>query len=282
MKDNIADLVKAAAEAAKHAPEHLQEAAFSKAFDALVAAGAARNDAHSAQVHAKVGNGNGRPAAAGNDGNSLDQLNRTDHPDIGDGSSGLVNALRLLKAAKEDLDIDGLSATQLARVLTGKFRFRITPQALGRALNDAGRLVDRQKLGNDVVFRIMDPGERFLENPGASPATNGKTGKRRHGKAATKPLTAQVKSPAAAPGVAQPKKGASRSAFGPSAAMEQLYNAGYFKTPRSIASIIASLKHDAGRAYKPNELSPALLRWLRGGKLSRRKNADGQYEYAQA
>jgi|GEM_PF-4032599 len=38
MKIDLTRLIKEAAEASKHAPKHLQEAAFNKAFEALLAA----------------------------------------------------------------------------------------------------------------------------------------------------------------------------------------------------------------------------------------------------
>jgi hypothetical protein len=282
MKDDIAELVKAAAAAAKHAPEHLQEAAFNKAFDALVGGATPRNDGGRGRTEAHGTSKAAAKSAERNNGRSLELLNRTDYPDIDHGSTGLVNSLRLLRAAKDEMDIDGLSAVQIARTLTDKFRYRISPQAIGQALNSAGKLVDRQKVGKDVLFRIMDPGERYLESPTSTASAKNGASAHRARKSAPKVQRKETARSTSAPAGAKEKKAAPRSSFGPSAAMEQLYGSGYFKTARSIASIIASLKHDAGRSYKPNELSPALLRWLRNGKLSRSKNTDGQYEYVQA
>jgi hypothetical protein len=61
-----------------------------------------------------------------------------------------------------------------------------------------------------------------------------------------------------------------------------LLGSGFFKTPKTISSIVEHCKTARGHHYKANECSPSLLRLLRDGKLTRKKNKDGQYEYTQA
>lgn len=278
MGKDIAHLIKQASEAAKQAPEHLQEVAFAKAFDALVAAqndGPAKAETKRQKPAARKGGAN----KSGDD-RSLNDLDRTEHPDIRHSESALNNSLRLLRAAREDLAIDGLCGGDIARVLNDKFRCRITRQGVSLALNGAGRYVNRHKEGNLVIFRIMGPGESYLDELGAvpsrdktvRPAKKNSRGSARQRKKAV-PKTAQKK-------VNRSK--ASSGKIGSKAALAQLFEAGFFATPRAIGSITAELKHKYGRTFKSSEMSPGLLRYLRDGKLTREKNKDNQYEYQQS
>jgi hypothetical protein len=61
-----------------------------------------------------------------------------------------------------------------------------------------------------------------------------------------------------------------------------LLETGFFKTPKTIGMIVKHCASARGHHYKANECSPALLRLVRDEKLTREKNTDGQYEYAQA
>lgn len=60
-----------------------------------------------------------------------------------------------------------------------------------------------------------------------------------------------------------------------------LLSKGYFKQARTIGAIATHCGTALGHHYKANEISPALLRYLRDQKLKREKNKDGQYEYTQ-
>jgi hypothetical protein len=76
-----------------------------------------------------------------------------------------------------------------------------------------------------------------------------------------------------------PRKSTSPGAF---AMINELLSNGFFKTPRTISSIVEHCRSARGHHYKANECSPGLLRLLRDEKLKRQKNKDGQYEYTQA
>lgn len=82
----------------------------------------------------------------------------------------------------------------------------------------------------------------------------------------------------------EPKQKPSRSASSPGAfaMINQLLTDGFFKSPQAIGAIVSHCGTSKGHHYKANECSPGLLRLLRDGKLTRKKNADGQYEYTQA
>jgi hypothetical protein len=273
---DVTELAKKAAEAAKHVPQHLQEAAFNRAFEALLNADAA--------PHTRPASRRGKSQAGRNAADTpasdvtVAKLDRTKHPEIGHNDTVLNNALRVLRAAKDDLNIDGLSATAIAKVLVDKFRCRVSRRGVSQALNDAGRYVNRHNEGNEVIFRIMAPGEDYLDSlssagEGSRPAVSRRPAKRRGPKRPAKGTSEQSAKSA--------KKSSSRSkgASGAATAMSHIYDGGFFSSPRTIGDIIENLKHDRGHTFKANELSPVLLRWLRAGKLKRTRNADGQYEY---
>lgn len=282
--NDVAQLIRLAADAAKHAPEHLQEAAFNKAFEAFSTGTPSRGSKRSSDG-SKKGAGNGGIADA--DEAALNQLDRTAHPEIKHSNTALINSLYLLRAVSDDLNIDGLSAASIARVLTEQFRCDVTRQAVGLALNSAGRFVNRQQKGNQVLFRIMSPGTEYLDSlvdtghdvPASRTKRKGRK-KRSSKKKSTRSKVALKKKKIAANSTSTKKK-PSRRGTGPAAAMEQLLNAGFFSSHRTIAAIINKLKHDHGRTFKPNELSPVLLRWIRNETLKRQQNKDNQYEYKQ-
>jgi hypothetical protein len=58
--------------------------------------------------------------------------------------------------------------------------------------------------------------------------------------------------------------------------------AGFLKTPRTLSAIQRQLDEKQALQFKVTDLSPGLTRLVREGKLTRDKNADGQYEYAAA
>ena len=58
-------------------------------------------------------------------------------------STVLERALHVLKIARDELSIDGLKASEVAKVLSDKFRLRTTRQRVGQVLDAAGNYVDR-------------------------------------------------------------------------------------------------------------------------------------------
>lgn len=69
---------------------------------------------------------------------------------------------------------------------------------------------------------------------------------------------------------------------GPKAAIGQLLESGYLRSARTISQIQEELQHRRGHRYAVQELSPALVRSVRDGSLTRERNESGQYEYRQA
>lgn len=66
---------------------------------------------------------------------------------------------------------------------------------------------------------------------------------------------------------------------GAHATLNQLLAGTFFDKPRTINDIIEHCKHNLARTFKANEFSGKLGRMVRNGELTRKKNADKQYEY---
>lgn len=60
-----------------------------------------------------------------------------------------------------------------------------------------------------------------------------------------------------------------------------LVTEGFFKQPRTIGSIVAHSDTHLASKFKQSEFSGTLARYVREKKLTRAKNADGQFEYKQ-
>lgn len=66
---------------------------------------------------------------------------------------------------------------------------------------------------------------------------------------------------------------------GASATLTQLLTGNFFEKPQTINDLIKHCKNNMARTFKANEFSGPLARLVRDGKLSRKKNAEKQYEY---
>lgn len=66
---------------------------------------------------------------------------------------------------------------------------------------------------------------------------------------------------------------------GAPATLTQLLSGTFFDKPRTINDIIEHCRHNLARTFKANEFSGKLGRMVRIGDLTRKKNADKQYEY---
>ncbi|MFX1298430.1 MAG: hypothetical protein ACFFD2_26690 [Promethearchaeota archaeon] len=66
---------------------------------------------------------------------------------------------------------------------------------------------------------------------------------------------------------------------GPKVILIELLNSGYFNDSKFVSEIQQYLKHKTGYIYKSNEISTALLRMLRNGRLTRNKKEKGKYEW---
>jgi hypothetical protein len=282
----LAEIVAQAAELAALAPESLREAAFHRVFDELSGSVGAKQHvgAPGPAPRRSTSRHLGAPRSAIATESAKDpatllinSLSRTDHPEIATATRSLDRALHLLQIAEAEHEIDGMTASQIARVLTEKFRQRVSRQAINQALDSAGNYVDRTPGARGVVYRLMQPGEVYLASGCAEePVSNAPHRSRRRG-AAAKPGAGRVeKTMTGTSGASTARK---RSGRGPKAMIEELIGEGFFSEPRTIGVIQERLRSKKGAAFKPGDLSPTLVRLLRQNKLDRERNASNQYEY---
>jgi hypothetical protein len=102
--------------------------------------------------------------------------------------------------------------------------------------------------------------------------------RKKHGKAVDhKVKVAGTKRTHSAPKLTTVKSGSAR--IGPKAALESLLKATFWNQQRTIGELQDHLRTTRGYKYKATELSPALVRLLREGKIDRNQNKENQYEY---
>jgi hypothetical protein len=280
--DDLIESFKQAAEIAKSVPEHLQETAFNRALDAILGE-AAKGSSASTKRKALKAKGVLKQEDSGTDPTVvlLEHMDSTAYPQVHDASKILDQALVILRAARDDFEIDGLSSPQIAKVLTEKFRHKTSRQAVQMALATAGRMVDRvTPASGPAYFRIMRTGETYLDNPPKESSEGKKIKKRR--KATAKAVSKRFTSAQAVGGKKTTVKKGGPSKKGAYAVVTELLRDGFFKTPRTLSAIIEHAANSLGYHLKTNELSAPLLRYLRDKNLKRAKNSDKQFEYSEA
>ena len=269
-----------AAEIAKLVPENLQEIAFKRALDELLGTGGGSDSGDRASRKRRGGSkkakrSRGKELDATDDTAALESLDRTKHPEVGDDTDTLTRSLQLLKIAKDEFGLDGLTAAVIAKVLTETFRIKTARTSVITALDAAKRHVNRVKRGGSaVVYHIMAAGEKFLTTPEAQKAEPKRPSKRKARKSAKKVAAKKTKKATKKSGKKATRRGARSWTL-----VRKLVDDGFFKEPRTIGAIREHLKAKKGHSVKSNEVSPVLLRLLRDEVLEREKNAEKQYEY---
>jgi hypothetical protein len=278
----LQETFKRAAEIASVVPESMHEAAFNRALDALM--GTSTATPPHPPSHRSRGTTGGKAEPASDDAvSALMRLERSRAPEVDAAEGGLAKALALMFVARRELGIDGLTSQEMATVLTEKFRWRVTRQALNEAMDKAGNRVDRNKSGRATRYRVMHAGEEWLtkspgERSGEQTRTSGGSSSRRRRK---QKHTQPESTPTASSNSAGSGKRTTtrRPGRGPTNAVESLMDSGWFKTPRGLGDIRKELESRLALRYKPTDLSPVMTRLLRDGRLTRSKAESGQYEY---
>jgi len=276
--DELKALFKKAAEISKAVPESLREAAFNRAVDALLGGQQVSDLGSTKKIRKTVKRKpSAGPSQEGDADPLITELDRTAYPQMKTAPRVLERALILLRIAKNDFDIDGLGSSRIAKVLTDKFRYRTTYQAVQQALDAASDKVDRVSTGRKTLYRIMSPGEAYL-NGGQFQTASRAHNSRKPKKKRTKKVKVQKASPRKANNSSKSKKQTQRTKSA-TTLLKELLEEAYFSSPRRIADIRDHLEHKKGRSFKVVELSTPLLRLLRNGLMDRIKAEDGQYEY---
>ncbi len=273
MSKDIEEAIKKAAEIAKVVPESLREAAFNRALDALLGGASPRPNKGNKLTSKK-------DQEHGASGGLRELLNRTAYPQITQALPVLERALYILRAARDDYAIDGLGAAEIASILTEKFRLRTSRQAVTQALDAAGDKVDRSKKGRNVLYRLMQPGDDYLDTGNFNTARYSTPGKIKKKKTTiVKPPAADIPKKKKAPtktAKTAPKKGRP----GPGEILKKLAESGFFNEARSITDIQLYCENKLAHKYSLMELSTPLRRAVHSDLLTRDKNEEGNFEYS--
>lgn len=289
MSDEMQKLFKEAAKIASAVPESMQEAAFNRALDMLT--GGEQAPDKSTPTLRRSGNKRASPGNADTGTPAVDRvgkvtaITRDSASEVDQESTALGRSIALLVVAEREAGVDGLTAPEIATILTEKFRHKTSRQAVQSAMDTAGNMVDRQKSvgGAAAVYRVMKNGEEWLSKPAdqRSGASGGTRSRRRSGGTKTAPAAPAKTTPAAkktAPAKKSVSVGAGRR-VGPKAVLESLIKDGYFSEPRAMADIRQHVRDQRAMNLSNQDLSPTLIRLLREHKLKRSK-VENQYVYS--
>ena len=129
------------------------------------------------------------------------------------------------------------------------------------------RIVDLVIGGAPLVAKLEVPPAAAIPSPPPAPATRSR---KRSRKASTPQAEGAVEKKSRPPAKGRPGGGAT---------LETLVNEGFFKAPKTIGQIVEHCDTSLAMKYKQSDFSGPLMRQVREKKLTRKKNADGQYEY---
>src|SRR5690349_8569092 len=146
--DELKDAFKRAAEIAGVVPEAMQEAAFHRALDRIL--GSEESSGAPSKVSRQRADKPAGKDAADHAQELISGVNRTAYPEVASASKVLDRALAVLRLATRDFEIDGLTAPEIAKVLTEKFRLRTSRQAVTQALAGAHTMVDTSSRGSST------------------------------------------------------------------------------------------------------------------------------------
>ncbi len=278
---DLKELFKQASESAQQVPENMQEAAFNRALDLLT--GNAQSDP-STKIISKKSEGkkkNSTRIERNTKGSLTDELlstiDSTRHPGVRSANKILDSSLMVLQIALVDHKIDGLTASQIAKILIGKFRISTSVPAVRMALMRATNLVNRIPDRQSFLYKIMAPGEEYLAHlsktggSGVISTPQRKKGKKRVAKKSSSSTSKKSK--------AKKQRKGKGGRPGPGAIVKQLMGKGFFKKTKTIQDVIDHCDSEFAYKYKASEFSVALMRALRNKVLGRQKNAEGQFEY---
>lgn len=161
---DLQTIAKEAEQIAMGVHESLREAAYKTAFEALFQNFNSGTERKYVSGKRKSGNPTANVTNDESVETMMQQLDRTVHPEIANSSKVLDRSLYILRIASDQFNIDGLKPSQIAKVLTDKFRVKTSRQAVQQALDVAGDKVDRIPRPGGAIFRIMGGGESYLDS----------------------------------------------------------------------------------------------------------------------
>ncbi len=288
---DLKELFKQASEIAQQVPPNMQEAAFNRALDLLTGSTSGQTasaDQGKATRKASISKDRSAPEdGAVSTEALLAHIDSTQHPGVTAAVKILDRALMVLKIVLDEHGIDGLSPSDIAKILTDKFRVSATAATVSTALGRATTLVNRVPNKGGYIYRIMAPGIEYLTGV-SSPLPlrlSPSKGKSSRKKVASPANASATRLNAASEVQATPKKPSTSPArksskgLGPKSAILSLITDKFFDTPKTPQVVQLFLKTKRGYIIDTDQLRVALLRLVRDQILDREPNSDGSYEY---
>lgn len=288
---DLKELFKQAAEIAEQVPESMQEAAFNRAIDLLTGETRSGSDKQSVGAQAKkLINKTQEKKYSSNDNDLLSAIDSTQHPEVVSASKVLDRALMVLNIALTNHNVDGLTPSAIAIILTEKFRVKDTQKAVSMALGRATTLVNRIPDGQGFLYKIMNPGKKYLEHLDTgdgslkAPMPSRKKRSKRASIRENNGIAAQDGGTKKVDRKTKKKNGADqqvkkKNSIGPKAAILNLIETGFFDKGKTGPEVQAYLKVKRGFNIGVAQLRLAMLRLLHDDTLIRDENAEGHYEY---
>jgi len=148
-----------------------------------------------------------------------------------------------------------------------------------RQLKELSSIVNAFK-SEAVQLRLID---RIFDSVSAESASSPSEKNSAPNKRARKRSARSASTPnATVPATQRGSRGRSPSRLGGKATLTRLYEEGYFKKLHTINDIVQHAETNLATKLKQSDLSGPLARYVRDGKLKRKKNKDNQYEYVEA
>ncbi len=171
-KEILIEKVRKAKEAVEGLEEPLKTEAFKKILDKLLEEESAtrkrlsKRKRVSSTTKPNKSNKKIKEEAESRKRNLASKINRTEHTEIHNLKNALTKSLYVLKMMKEQEE-DGLTPPEISFILKEVFREKVSQGAVGMALKDAHKYVDRERItigyATAYVYRIMKNGEDYLE-----------------------------------------------------------------------------------------------------------------------
>jgi hypothetical protein len=133
------------------------------------------------------------------------------------------------------------------------------------------------------LYTLMAPGEEYLaalQSVGQERKPAGAHSTRRVKRVRNSSPISPTPTKAGTPRERSAKGGKSARRPGPIKALEGLIADGYFATPRTTAEFLKYLQEERTLVYKATDMTAPLQRLVRRNALTRKRNAEGQYQYS--
>lgn len=272
--EEMQELFRQASEIASVVPDAMQAEAFNRALESLTGGlpSPSQTQRKKSQSSNKPSSKQSDKAASFNE-SWYQELDSTRYPNLVDAPNALTKILIVLRVAKDEFATDGLTPANISSVLDKKFRINISPSTVAARLGGASKLVSRTEHGTGYMYRIMHPGEQYLDGKYTGSVGGG-------GKPKSKTKKTTTNGTVETPSASTKTKKSSKSRPSGRDLLVKLKSEGFFDEPQTISDIIAYAAKNLAYTYRPGDLSTPLVRLVRSQELKRDTNDDNQFEYS--